>query len=222
MEKYKDILKASELFTGLSSDEILSMLKCLDGRLVNCKKGEHVLSQGDSIESISLLLSGKVHIESTDFWGGRNILSVIREGEIFAEAYAFGRAKAINDVIAAEDSTVLLLNAGKVLRTCSSSCPFHSTLIDNLFNILARKNRLLVQKISQVTKRSTREKVLSYLSDQAKKEGCASFSIPFDRQALADYLAVDRSALSSVLSHLRDEKIIEFHKNEFKLLSKIV
>ena len=190
MEKYKDILKASELFTGLRQDEILSMVKCLDGRLVNCKKGEHILSQGDSIESISLLLSGKVHIESTDFWGGRNILSVIRKGEIFAEAYAFDRAKAINDVIAAEDSTVLLLNAGKVLRTCSSSCPFHSTLIDNLFNILARKNRLLVQKISQVTKRSTREKVLSYLSDQAKREGCASFSIPFDRQALADYLVL--------------------------------
>ena len=95
MEKYKDILEASELFAGLSSDEILSMVKCLDGRLVNCKKGEHILSQGDSIESISLLLSGKVHIESTDFWGGRNILSVIRKGEIFAEAYAFGAVSSI-------------------------------------------------------------------------------------------------------------------------------
>ena len=137
MEKYRDVLETSELFTGLRQDEILSLLKCLDGKCVNLKKGEHVLSQGDSIESISLLLSGKVHIESTDFWGGRNILSVIREGEIFAEAYAFDRAKALNDVIAAEDSTVLFLNAGKVLRTCSSSCPFHATLIDNLFYILS-------------------------------------------------------------------------------------
>ena len=123
-----------------------------------------------------------------------------------------------NDVIAEEKSTVLFLDASKALRTCSSACPFHTALIDNLFCLVARKNRSLVQKISQVTRRSTREKVLSYLSDQAKRSGKDSFSIPFDRQALADYLAVDRSALSSVLSHLRDEKIIEFHKNEFKLL----
>ena len=218
MREYLEILKTSGLFRGMKEEEILSILDCLAAEEGSFGKGEYLFRQGDEIHSIAVLLSGKVRIESTDVWGPRHILGVVVPGEIFAEAYAFDGETILNDVIAEEMSLVLFLNAEKVLRTCSSSCPFHTSLIDNLFCMIARKNRNLVQKINQVTKRSTREKVLSYLSDQAKKCGNNQFSIPFDRQALADYLAVDRSALSSVLSRLRDEKIIEFHKNEFKLL----
>ena len=218
MREYLEILKTSGLFRGMKEEEILSILDCLGAEEGSFGKGEYLFRQGDEIHSIAVLLSGKVRIESTDFWGERHILGVVVPGEIFAEAYAFDGETILNDVIAEEMSLVLFLNAEKVLRTCSSSCPFHTSLIDNLFCMIARKNRNLVQKINQVTKRSTREKVLSYLSDQAKKCGNNQFSIPLNRQALADYLAVDRSALSSVLSRLRDEKIIEFHKNEFKLL----
>lgn len=218
MREYLEILKTSGLFRGMKEEEILSILDCLGAEEGSFGKGEYLFRQVDEIHSIAVLLSGKVRIESTDFWGERHILGVVVPGEIFAEAYALDGETILNDVIAEEKSTVLFLDASKALRTCSSSCPFHTALIDNLFCLVARKNRSLVQKISQVTRRSTREKVLSYLSDQAKRSGKDSFSIPFDRQALADYLAVDRSALSSVLSHLRDEKIIEFHKNEFKLL----
>lgn len=218
MIEYLEVLEKSGLFGRIEGKDILCMFDCLGVKNRSFLKEEYVFRYGEKIHSIALLLSGKVCIESTDFWGERHILGVITPGEIFAEAYAFDQEMILNDVIAEEMSLVLFLNAEKVLRTCSSSCPFHTSLIDNLFCMIARKNRNLVQKINQVTKRSTREKVLSYLSDQAKKCGDNQFSIPFDRQALADYLAVDRSALSSVLSRLREEKIIEFHKNEFKLL----
>ena len=219
MEDYIRILKGTKLFSGIAEDEISLMLSCLDAHLREYRKGEYVFRQGEHISTIMMLVDGELHIQQDDYWGNRSIISHITAGEMFGEAYIAPESGALlNDVIAEEKSTVLFLDASKALRTCSSACPFHTALIDNLFCLIARKNRSLVQKISQVTRRSTREKVLSYLSDQAKRSGKDSFSIPFDRQALADYLAVDRSALSSVLSHLRNEKIIEFHKNEFKLL----
>ncbi|MBR5192203.1 MAG: winged helix-turn-helix domain-containing protein, partial [Clostridia bacterium] len=105
-----------------------------------------------------------------------------------------------------------------IITVCSSACRFHSMVVQNLFFSISQKNKTLVQKIGHISKRTTREKLISYLSEEAKRQNSASFTIPFNRQQLADFLSVDRSAMSNELCKMRDEGLLEFEKNQFKLL----
>ena len=167
---------------------------------------------------MGVVLTGSLHIVQEDFWGRRTILTHIGPGELFGEAFAFAELERLPvSAMAAEDAEVLLLDQRKIMSPCPEACGFHSDLVGNMLRILARKNVGLVQKIAHLTRRSTREKLLSYLSIRAREAGSGSFSIPFNRQELADYLAVDRSALSNELSKMRDEGILEFDRNEFEL-----
>ena len=123
-----------------------------------------------------------------------------------------------SDVLALEDSTVIFFDVKRILTSCSNACRFHSIVVQNLFFAISEKNRKLVQKIGHMSKRTTREKLISYLSEQAKKQNSANFTIPFNRQQLADFLSVDRSAMSNELCKMRDEGLLEFEKNKFRLL----
>ena len=219
MNKYIGILKRTQMFAGVIDDEISSMLNCLGARLKSFKKGEYVLRQGEHLSDIIVLVEGNLHIQKDDYWGNRSILGQISVGELFGEAYIAPESSALlNDVVAVEDSTIILFDVKRIITTCPSACRFHAMVVQNMFFAISEKNRRLVQKLGHMSKRSTREKLISYLSEEAKKQNTASFTIPFNRQQLADFLSVDRSAMSNELCKMRDEGLLEFEKNQFKLL----
>lgn len=219
MKKYIPVLKKTKLFAGVGDDEINSMLSCLGARLCTYKKGEYVFRQGEHISDISVLVEGNLHIQKDDYWGNRSILGQIAVGEMFGEAYVSPEnSTLLNDVVATLDSAVIFFDVKRIITTCPSACRFHSIVVQNVFFAISEKNRKLVQKLGHMSKRTTREKLISYLSEEAKKQNSANITIPFNRQQLADFLSVDRSAMSNELCKMRDEGLIEFEKNCFKLL----
>ena len=219
MRKYIEILKHTQLFSGVGDDDISAMLNCLQAKIRTFQKGDYVFREGEHIDHITVLLDGKLLIQHDDFWGNRNIVHVIRVGEMFGEAYAAPESGVLlNDVIAEEDSTIIIFDVKRILTICSSACRFHSMVVQNLLFSISEKNRKLLQKIGHMSKRSTRTKLLSYLSEEAKRHNSRHFTIPFTRQQLADFLCVDRSAMSNELCKMRDEGLLIFDKNEFTLL----
>lgn len=219
MKKYIPILKRTRLFAGVSEDEIFTMLGCLQAKLQIYKKGEYVFRQGENLSNIMVLVEGKLHIQRDDYWGNRSIVNVVGVGEMFGEAYVAPESGAIlNDVVAVTESAVIFFDVKRILATCSSACHFHSLVVQNLFFAISEKNRNLVQKLGHMSKRSTREKLISYLSEQSQKQNSPTFEIPFNRQQLADFLSVDRSAMSNELCKMRDEGLLVFVKNKFTLL----
>lgn len=218
MEKYIPALKMTRLFSGVGEDDIAAMLGCLQAKLKSFKKGEYVFRQGEHLSSISVLVEGALHIQRVDYWGNKSIITGVGVGEMFGEAYAAADSGVImNDVVAVENSTVIFFDVHRILTQCPSACRHHSTVIQNLFFAISEKNRRLVQKLGHMSMRSTREKLISYLSEEAKRHNSGSFSIPFNRQQLADFLSVDRSAMSNELCKMRDEGLISFNKNNFTL-----
>lgn len=218
MKKYISVLKRTKMFAGVREEEIALILSCLDARLYTYKKGEYILRQGGHLSDITILVEGNLHIQKDDYWGKRSILGQIAAGEIFGEAYVAPESSALlHDVVAVEDSAVIFFDVKRILTTCSSACRFHTMVVQNLFFAISEKNRKLVQKLGHMSKRSIREKLISYLSEEAKKQNSSSFTIPFNRQQLADFLSVDRSAMSNELCKMRDEGLLEFEKNCFQL-----
>lgn len=218
MKKYLPIIKSSTLFLGIKEEEIEAILVCLLAERRSFRKGEYIFRIGEQISEIALLLDGCVHIQREDYWGNLSILNEISQGEIFGEAYAVPESDAIvNNVIAVTPCEILFFHLSNIFTVCSSNCCFHTKLIQNLFTAIASKNRMLTQKLGHMSQRTTREKLLSYLSEQSIKAGSSSFTIPFNRQQLADFLSVDRSAMSNELSHMRNEGKLDFCRNYFLL-----
>ncbi len=218
MEKYIPILKRTQLFSGVGEEEIGAMLNCLQAKKCTYKKGEYVLRQGEHLDKILVLAEGKLHIQRDDYWGNRSIINMVSIGEMFGEAYVAPESGVLmNDVLAVEDCTVISFDVKRIITVCSAACRFHSLVVQNLFFAISEKNRKLVQKLTFMTKRTTREKLIAYLSEEAKRHNSSKFSIPFNRQQLADFLSVDRSAMSNELCKMRDEGLIEFEKNRFEL-----
>ena len=162
--------------------------------------------------------SGSVNIVVNFYWGNSHIFGHIGKGQVFAENYAAIPGKElICDVVACEETEVLFLNMRNMLTTCQRGCAFHTHIIQNLLRISAQKNLNLSTRMMHTASKSLRERLLSYLSEQALENGSSHFTIPFDRQQLADYLAVDRSAMSNELSKMQKDGLISYHKNEFTL-----
>lgn len=207
------------LFGGIDAPDTRSLLTCLSARTHHYEKNESVLAAGARISHIGVVLAGSVHIGRDDYWGNHTILAHLGPGELFGEALCCaGVDRAPINVTSVEPTDVMLLDYQKVLTSCSSACVFHARLVQNMVRILAQKNVALTQKMEAITQRTTREKLLTYLSQQAKARGKSEFEIPFNRQELADYLAVERSAMSKELSNMQGEGLVRYHKNRFALL----
>lgn len=220
MKKYIKLIQNSKLFYNFSEQEIELALNCLSAVKRTYKKGEFIYRVGDIINSIGLIIEGSIHIEKEDFWGNESILIEVSSGEIFGESYAYIDSQPIPiNVISSSNSIILFLNIKKIFNPCNFSCPFHIKIIQNLVSVLANKNKAIISKLEHISQRTTRNKILSYLSEQAIKNKSSSFYIPFDRQQLADYLSVNRSAMSNELSKMKAEGILDFDKNYFNLKS---
>jgi len=221
MEKYLETLKESALFAGIQDADIESMLGCLGARKLKRRKGEYILMAGETAQSIGILLEGNAYKLHESFWGNRNIVAKLGPGHLFAESFACSPGSVLSvSIVADTPVTFMLLNVQRVLTTCSSGCAFHTQVIRNLVSVIAEKNMAFNEKLIHMGQRTTRQKILSYLSAEAVRNKSHFFNIPFDRQQLADYLAVDRSALSNELSKLRQDGALAFQKNHFELLVK--
>ncbi len=219
MEHIPAILAQCPLFDGMQTADLQALLDCLGARKKKFAKNTFIFMSEDRVQSVGVVLSGAVHIIKEDFWGNRAILAHIGPGELFAESFSCVEIERLPvSVIAAEAAEVLLIDYRRIITTCSSACVFHAELIRNMLRILAQRNVQLTRKIEHLTRRTTREKLLSYLSEQALLAGGGVFAIPFNRQELADYLSVDRSALSAELGRMRDKGILRFTRNHFELL----
>lgn len=221
MEKYLPMLKEAKLFAGVGEEELPAMLNCLGATVRSYRKGEYVFRAGDYLSSITILAEGRLLIQNDDYWGNRSIINAVEAGEMFGEAYAPPDSGPLhNDVLAVEDSVAIFFDIYRVLTVCPSACKFHSMTVQNLFFAISERNRKLVNKLGITSKRTTREKLLSYLSEEAKLHHSSTFEIPFNRQQLADFLSVDRSAMSNELCKMRHDGLLEFEKSWFRLLER--
>lgn len=218
MKDYLSVIRPTQIFSGISENEIIAMLSCLEARKESFAKDIFLLHVGDTIEEIGVVLSGSVLIIQEDIWGNRNILDKVGPGQIFAAAYACAPGAVLKVSVYAESPVIaMFLNVKRILSMCPSACAYHSRMIRNLLGILAEKNLASGQKIIHVGQRTTRSKIMSYLSTEAQRLGKYEFDIPFSRQQLADYLAVERSGLSLELGKMRKEGILDFNRSHFIL-----
>ncbi len=210
------------LFRGMDPSDIEEMLGCLLANECTYKKGEILFPEGSPTEQIGVVLIGRVIIELGDVWGNNSVLSSIGPGGIFAETYACipGEPLMVN-VTAAEDTEALLLNIRRVLEPCSKVCPYHMRLVRNLLTLCAGKNLQLSRRVLHTGPKSIRKRLLSYFSECIKRTGSYSFDIPYNRQQLADYLSVERSALSNELSIMQRDGLIRYEKNHFDVMEQI-
>ena len=219
MEMHYDVLRTCPLFAGIRKEDLASLLECLGARTVAYPQKAAILSEGDMARDLGIVLSGAAQIIRVDFFGNRSIVADLGPGELFGESFACAGVESLPvDVMAREDTQVLLLDCRRVLEPCSASCGFHRQLLLNLMQVMARKNLAFHKKLEVVSRRSTREKLLTYLHQQAKQSHSSSFTIPYDRQELADYLGVDRSGLSAEIGRLRAEGVLESRRHQFELL----
>lgn len=220
MKEYFDLLSASSLFRGIEAAELESMLHCLGAKVVTIAKGEPVFLEGDPAGFLGIVLEGSIQIVREDYFGNRSILHQSGPGDIFAEAFSFTGVDTMPiSGYAAKNSRVMLFTCKRMMTVCANACGFHNRLVKNLLQLVSRKNLILNDKIRYMSQKTTKEKLMAYLSDQAKAAGQPEFTIPFDRQALADYLGVERSAMSAEISKLRKEGMIEATGSRFRILN---
>ena len=218
MEEFLSTIRSAPLFSGVSEAELTAMLACLKAEKKDFPKEAFVLRAGDTAESIGLVLTGTVPVIQEDIWGNRNILSQAGPGQTFAVAYACAPGSRLNmSVVAETPITVLFLNVKRILTVCPSACSYHNRIIRNLLGELAGKNLQFSEKLTHVGQRSTRSKIMSYLSAEAQRLGTYELDIPFSRQQLADYLGVERSGLSQELGKMKKDGLLDYRKSHFVL-----
>ena len=211
-------LSKTGLFRGLTPDEIRTVLPCLNVERRWYERGEMIYCAGEKITSMGLVLSGSVQIENDDLWGNKSILDRVMPGFVFAETYAFqSEEPLLVNVLALEKTEVLFVHVRKLCAPCANRCVQHDTLTRNLLMIATQKNLQLSRRIFYTSSKTIRGRVLSYLSDQAVRQESTEITIPFNRQQLADYLSVDRSALSNELSKMQRDGLLTAHKNHVSL-----
>ena len=219
LKKIFEILLKCPLFNGIERSDIYSMITCFNGKTIDVKKGTPVFLEGTPAVFMGVVISGAVQVVREDYYGNRSIMANLQPGELFAEAFSFAGLETMPvSVIAVCDSKVLLLDCRQIITTCSNSCHYHNLMMKNLIQGMASKNLALSRKIRYMSQKTTKEKLLSFLLDQAKQHGKTEFVIPYDRQALGDYLGVECSAMSAEIIKLIKSGQIDTKGSWFRLL----
>ena len=222
MKEFFGILQQCDLFAGIAEADLPGLLACLGADTVSARKHTAVFSEGEPARYVGIVLEGSVQIVQDDYYGNRSILAQAGPGELIGESFACAGVKALPvSVLAAEDCTVLRIDCSRITRSCTNACGFHNQMILNLLQVVAAKNLTFHKKLEITARRTTREKLMAYLLWQAKVHNADSFTIPFDRQGLADYLGVERSAMSAELSKLRRDGIIDFDRSRFTFKTEV-
>lgn len=219
-ENYKSVFKNTGIFKGFNNFDLISIIGCMGAIEHNVKKRQIVLLAGDKPDFIAVVLSGKFHVIREDYNGNRSLLAVITPGRIFAEVLCCaGLEQSPFTVIAAENSCYMKLNFSRVIKTCSKSCANHKRLIENMTSLLAKKNIMLQRRMEILELKTIREKVMRYFEsfEPPSPPPNQVINLPFNREEMADFLCVDRSALSHELIKMRKERLIDFNKNQFTI-----
>ena len=212
-------LRESTLFINIEEENLKKLCTCLSAVEKDFERDAFIFRAGEKVGSVYYILSGSIHIIDEDFWGNRSIVETIQKDTLFGEAYVFSSMENyLVSVVAAEKSTILKIDPRKLFESCANGCQCHTQLVRNALHIVSEKVVRLTEKVGHIMQRTTREKLLSYLSVCAKREKSNSFFIPYSRQQLADYLCVDRSALSHELGRLKNQGMLRYRKNYFELL----
>lgn len=212
------ILKQVSLFQGIEEAGIEDILGCLGSNLKSYKKNQAIILTGSEISSLGIVLNGSVQVVREDILGNRMLVASLGRGEIFGETFACaGTRESPVSVIAIEPSRVLMLPIKRIVTPCSKACSFHSSLLTNLLQLLARKNLYLNNKMELLSKRTIRDKIMFFLAAEAEKNHTNSFEITLNRNEMADYLCIDRSAMSREISRMQDDNLIKYHKNHFTI-----
>lgn len=208
-------LENTALFNGYGQDEIYYLLNNLRHSVRKYKKGSLVYKSGTIVSDIGMILDGSVQIEAVDLFGLRSILGITEKGDVFAESYAcIPKQPLLVDVVAREDTRVLFMNVPSLL-TSQALQGHNAILIQNLLGIASRKNLRLSMRIFHSSPKKIRDRLYSYFSEMVTIQGSTHIRIPLDRQQLADYLGVERTALSKELGKMKKEGLLDYHKNEF-------
>lgn len=219
MRDYIDEIKNLPLFTGIKYDDLEPMLTCLGSYMKTYKKGEFISLAEEPLKCVGIVLSGKVHMIKEDLWGNKTILVLIKKGGVFGETFACG-SDMVSTVTfaAASECKILFMPFDRILHSCNLSCVFHHRLIENMVRLIADKNVQFLERLEVASKKNLREKILSFLSAQAELHEGRTFEIQMGRLELADYLCVDRSALTRELSNMKADGLIDYEKNKFNIL----
>ena len=210
MESYLDLYTQTPLFAGVEPQELLPLLECLQAQKRTCPKGTAIFAEGDPAHTLGIVLTGRVNTVYEDLLGGRSIIGAMKPGQLFCDAFACSTEQRMPvSVVAQVDSAVLLIDIQRVLHTCVHACRQHQRLTENLLHILADKYVALNLKMIHLSGRTTRRKLLSYLSEQMRLAGGGPFAVPFNQQELADYLFTDRSGLSTEWNRLKKEGVLK-------------
>lgn len=219
MNSTMQIIRNTGLFTGISDQEATAMSKCLGAETRRCMPGEILWREGDRVEQIGIVISGRIDVIKRDWWGNEIALSSNGPGSVICLEYACSGDRGIDvSIVSSGHAEVVLFWIAKVVRVCKSSCEFHSRLINNLVRMLSKGCMDMNRRLDELSKKTIRDKLRAYLSDCAKDAGSNEFTVPLNRQEMADHLNVDRSALSAELGRMRNDGILDFNKNQFVLL----
>ena len=217
--KHFELLSSTPLFRETSEFECQAMMFCFKTKFKTFNKNEVIFKQGDSMEYVALILKGSAKVEHVDTLGNITIHYELEHGGMYGVESAYANLNTYNDsLIATQKSFVLFLDKHRLITPCSNRCKRHETVVKNLMQIVAERNLQLLNKLTHISKKSIREKVISYLLSQSQKTNSTYFDIPFNKTELAEYLAVDRSAMSSELNKMKKEGLIDFDKKQYHLI----
>lgn len=210
------------LFRNMSALDIDAALQCVGAFVKEYKKEEFIFLEEDKVQCVGCVLNGSVQMIREDIWGNKTVLITIREKELFGESFACGGdGKASVSFVAREETTVLFLPFDRVMHTCSGACTHHQKLLKNIVSVMAEKNAMLIARIDILSKKSLREKIVAYLLGVASYRNAKYFTVPMGRLQLAEYLNADRSALTRELNLMKEEGLIDFEKNTFRILKEL-
>ena len=219
--EYFEELKQTKIFSSATEFECQAMMFCFKTRFKNFNKNQPIVSQGDDMDDIVLIVKGGAIVENMDQMGNISILNKLKKGDVYGLASAYAGDTTYKDsVIATEKTLVLFMNKHRVINPCPNRCKRHDIVIKHIMQMVAESNIQLLEKVTHMSKRTIREKLLSYLYSLSTKAGSTYFDIPFNKTELANFLCVDRSAMSTELARMKEDGLIDFEKRQFHLIKK--